>query len=62
MVMPTDVVTVGRKAARLAQILLRLLERHALGVFARRTLGARESRAGVDVVDACSSTCHRGGT
>src|SRR5688572_25858649 len=39
-----------RKTAGLAQIFLRLLERDALGVFAGRALGARKSRAGVDVV------------
>src|SRR5262245_50372854 len=57
------------KAARLFQIFLRLFERVALGLVARRALGARESRAGVDVVyravvriaDAVRDDVHRPG-
>lgn len=40
-----------RKSPRLLEVPLRFFERPAFRVFPRRALGARESRAGVNVVD-----------
>src|SRR5215472_13790321 len=39
------------ESPRLLEVTLRFLERPALRLFSRRALGARESRAGVNVVD-----------
>src|SRR5262245_33007935 len=39
----------GRKRARLRQVARRLLDRRRLGFLARRSVGAREPRAGIDV-------------
>ena len=51
-----------RKFPRLLEIPLRLFEGDALDLFARRTLGARKARAGVNVVDGAVVLRRRSGT
>ena len=49
-VTPLNSLSCAGKPSGLLQILPRLLERYTFGVFTRCTLGARKTRAGVDVV------------
>ena len=47
---------ISSSGAGLRQVSLGFRERLLLGLFARRALGAREARAGVDVVDRAVKT------